>query len=75
MSDRVKKAQRVLQNVREKKNSMRPPRSQTKFQNVMSRFLDLEAVCGDEESDAYDDEFDEGNFKVEFLSDAHAHRI
>ena len=57
------------------KNSMRPLCSQTNFQNVVSCFLDLEAVCGDEESDAYNDEFYEGNFKVEFSSDAHAHRM
>ena len=57
-----------------KKISMRPPCSQTKFQNVVSRYLDLEATCADEESDAYDG-FDEGNFKVEFSLDAHAHKM
>ena len=46
---------------------MRLPHSQTKFQNVVSHYLDLEAACGDEESDVYDDEFYEGNFKVEFF--------
>ena len=39
-----------------KKISMRPPCSQTKFQNVVSRYLDLEATCADEESDDADGE-------------------
>ena len=53
---------------------MRLPHSQMKFQNVVSCYLDLEATCGDEESDAYDG-FDEGKFKVEFSLDAHAYRM
>ena len=53
---------------------MRSPHSQMKFQNVVSHYLDLEATCADKESDA-DDGFDEGNLKVEFSSDVHAHRM